>query len=384
MQNIQGKDSKEANFLGIYVHVPFCAHKCAFCGFFRELPHRGNMDKYVETLVEDVCLQHLDRKADTIYFGGGTPSILSTNHMRKIGEILSTHNPVKEWAIECSPGTVTREKIEAFRDIGMTRITLGIQSFNEKTMAIIGRRQTLQQIFTAYDTIRSCGFQNVGFDLIFSIPGQSFKSWEADLQTAISMEPEHISTYNLSFEKNSELGDSLRAGKIFALRECTEVKFFMKTHEILTQHGFTHYEISNFSKPGYESLHNMHTWEMNDWIGYGPSASSQLDRERFTNIPSLKDWHDGIRTGKHNRYNFQRLDEATLIQDSLIFGLRMTRGVNLECLGKRFPSFNIAKYDTFFNLLAANELAHYDDTTLRLTLKGLLVADAIAVEILSA
>jgi oxygen-independent coproporphyrinogen-3 oxidase len=380
---MQGKDADKAKFLGMYVHVPFCAHKCSFCGFFRENPNRKSIDSYVETLIKDVRLQCLERKIDTIYFGGGTPSILSVDHIGKIGKALSIHDSVKEWSVECSPTTVTREKIEAFREIGVTRITLGIQSFNETTMATIGRRQTLRQIFTAYDTIRSCGFKNIGLDLIFSVPGQSLKSWETDLQTAMSMEPEHISTYNLSFEKNSELGYKLHVGKISALNENIEANFFVKTHEILTQHGFVHYEISNFSKPGYESFHNIHTWEMHDWIGYGPNASSQLNNERFTNVPSLRYWKEGILAGKHSRYDFQQLSETTLIQDSLIFGLRMIRGVNTRLLKKRFASFDVSKYDSLFNLLVYNKLATYSQDTLQLTMKGLLIADAIAVEILA-
>jgi oxygen-independent coproporphyrinogen-3 oxidase len=379
---MQGKDGDGRKFLGIYVHVPFCAHECSFCGFFKEVPRRNVVDEYVETLLKDMRLQCLDRKVDTVYFGGGTPSILSTYHMKKISEALPSRGSVAEWSIECSPSTVTREKIEILRDIGATRITLGIQSFDEKTLATIGRRQTMRQVFDAYDTIRSCGIGNVGIDLIFAIPGQTLESWCMDLRMAISMNPEHISTYNLSFEKKSKLNSMLHAGKISALSERVEAKFFIKTHEILTQCGFEHYEISNFSRPGYASLHNTHTWEMHDWIGYGPSASSQLNCERFTNVPSLKRWREGILAGRHNRIDFQRLSETVLVQDSFVFGLRMASGVNFECLKLRFPSFDVSKYNAFFNELIDGKLATCDGGTLRLTPRGFLVADAIAVEIL--
>ncbi|MDR3274022.1 MAG: radical SAM family heme chaperone HemW [Puniceicoccales bacterium] len=380
---MQGKDLQEEKFLGIYVHVPFCAHKCAFCGFFQQPPRRQTLDMYVETLAGDMRLQQIDRQVNTIYFGGGTPSILPTEHIYKIGETLPINSSLQEWSVECSPTGVTAEKMKAFRDIGVTRLTLGIQSFDQKILQTIGRRQTLKQVFTAYDTMCSCGFENIGIDLIFAIPGQSLESWETDLKIALSLSPKHISTYNLTFEGNSELNKQMCAGKISPLCSDVEAEFFIRTGEILAQHGYDRYEVSNFSKPGFESIHNVHTWEMCEWVGYGPSASSQFNDERFTNVPSLQLWREGILNGRHKRCDFQKLSEEILIQDSLIFGLRMTRGVDLQKLSGRFKSFSKAKYETLFNLLIDNKLATCDGNNLSLTLDGLLVADTISVEILS-
>jgi oxygen-independent coproporphyrinogen-3 oxidase len=381
---MQGKDLGEKKFFGIYVHVPFCAHRCSFCGFFKRPPRRQDLDTYVETLICDVRSQPIDRQVDTAYFGGGTPSLLAVEHILKIGECLPVHPPLQEWSVECSPTSVTAEKMEAFRRIGVTRVTLGVQSFDEKTLETIGRRQTLRQVLAAYDTMRICGFKNIGIDLIFAVPGQSLESWETDLKTAISLSPEHISTYNLTFEGNSELNERLKRKQISPLCSAAEVKFFKRTGDILAQNGYDRYEISNFSRPGFESIHNVHTWEMQDWIGYGPGASSQFCGERFTNVPSLELWREGISSGRHNRCDFQRLDGAMLIQDSLIFGLRMTRGVDLNKLEKRFKTFDKTRYDSVFDSLVDNKLATCDENILRLTADGLLVADAIAVEILAA
>ncbi|MDR0595096.1 MAG: radical SAM family heme chaperone HemW [Puniceicoccales bacterium] len=380
---MQEKDSRKEKFLGIYIHVPFCAHKCAFCGFFKQPPRRQDLDVYVETLIKEIKSQYIDRKVDTIYFGGGTPSILSCEHIRRIGENLPTNSSLSEWSVECSPTSVTSETMGAFRDIGVTRVTIGVQSFDKNTLKTIGRRQTLKQVLAAYDTIRSCGFKNIGIDLIFSVPGQSLKSWEADLKMAMSLSPEHISTYNLTFEGNSELDKQRRSGKIFPLHGDIEAEFFIKTGEILAQDGYNRYEVSNFSKPGFESLHNIHTWEMQEWIGYGPSASSQINGERFTNVHSLELWREGILNGKYKRCDFQKLSEETLIQDSLIFGLRMTRGVNFQKLRDIFKGFDKARYDTFFNFLVDNKLAVRNGNNFHLTPNGLLVADAISVEILT-
>jgi oxygen-independent coproporphyrinogen-3 oxidase len=338
---------------------------------------------YVETLAGDICLQPIDREVDTIYFGGGTPSILSSEHIGRIGEILPIGSQLQEFSIECSPQTVTAEKMEAFRRIGATRVTLGVQSFDGKTQEIIGRRQTLEQVFRAYDTIRSCGFENVGIDLIFAIPGQTIQSWERDLETALSLLPEHISTYNLTFEGNSELNGRIRRGEMAALSADAEADFFVKTRKILAQHGYNHYEVSNFSKPGFESIHNVHTWEMQEWVGYGPAASSQFRGMRFTNVPSLSLWREGIIRGAHRRCDFQKLSEEILVQDSLIFGLRMAKGINLRKLESRFPSFHREKYDILFNSLVDNKLATIDGDNFHLTEDGLLLSDGIALEILS-
>lgn len=379
---MQEKALIKENFLGAYVHVPFCAHKCSFCNFFQERPIKCDIDSYAKTLIQDIQLQNIQIYADTVYWGGGTPSILSPEHILEIGYYLKTNNPLLEWSVECSPMTITASKLQALKQIGVTRITMGVQSFNEKIMKMMGRRQSVKQIFNAYDLIKSSGFTNVGIDLIFAIPGQTLNEWLEDLKIATKLSPEHISTYNLTYEGNSELNKKRLRGDLLIKNEEAEIEFFIKTDEFLKIHGYEHYEISNFCKPGYESIHNVHTWEMYDWVGYGPSASSQFMNQRFTNVPSIKLWEEGIKKRKHNRYDINKLDENILIQDSLIFGLRMMKGVNFTILKKRFPSFEKIKYMKFFENLVAENLAKIDDNEIKLTTEGFLLTDAIGSEIL--
>ncbi len=372
---MQEKASTNPKFLGIYVHVPFCAHQCSYCGFYQERPTKQSLDDYVSYLIDDIKLQGEIPPANTVYWGGGTPTILSAENILKLGTHMHISASLSEWSVECSPGTVTPQKLSILKEIGVTRMTMGIQTFNENTMQILGRRQKRKMIFEAYDLIRACGFDNIGIDMIFAIPGQTIDQWIEDLETAISLSPEHISTYNLTYEKNSKL-------RLPPMNEQQEIEFFITTDSFLREHGYEHYEISNFCKPGYMSVHNSHTWEMYDWIGYGPSASSQFMNKRFTNVASLKLWHDGIENNKHIRYDFYNLNEDIMIQDSLIFGLRMFKGIDFQNLKTRFKSFDKQKYQKFFEQLAAEKLAELTNKNIKLTLKGMLVADTIGYEIL--
>lgn len=379
---MQEKAYSNRNFFGIYVHIPFCAHRCAYCSFYQKRPTRQELDDYTETLIKEIGIQKSIPPADTVYWGGGTPTILSPKNIWKIGQHMRVKQQLLEWSVECSPGTISIEKLRILKEIGVTRITMGVQSFDKNTMNILGRRQSQDSVFKAYDMIRSCGFDNVGIDLIFAVPGQSVDSWLGDLKIAISIAPEHISTYNLTYEGDSKLNNMRIVSNLKIQDVDEEISFFLLTDQFLRENGYIHYEVSNFCKPGYESIHNTHTWEMYEWIGYGPSASSQCLGKRFTNVPSIQLWSEGIAKGRHNRCDIYNLDEQILIQDAIIFGFRMFKGINFDDLKKRFPTFNKQRYQFFFEQLSANELAILTKDSIKLTINGMLVVDAIGREII--
>lgn len=379
---MQEKVSTSTKYFGVYVHIPFCAHRCSYCGFYQERPTKSALNHYIELLIKDIELQSDTPPADTIYWGGGTPTILSPDNISTLGQHMKKNDPLLEWSVECSPGTITPAKLQALKEIGVSRITMGVQSFNEKTMHMLGRRQQSRTVFEAYDMIRANGFNNIGIDLIFAVPNQTIEEWISDLEIAIAFSPEHISTYNLTYEGNSHLHQMQLANKLAIQNEEREIEFFTLTDQFLKDHGYEHYEISNFCKPGCASIHNIHTWEMQDWIGYGPSASSQFKNRRFTNIPSLKLWSEGIQKKQPNRCDIYALDEQTLVEDSLIFGLRMFQGVNLHDLQSRFPSANFQKYMKFFEKLMEEGLAELTENTIKLTIPGMLISDTIGSNIL--
>jgi oxygen-independent coproporphyrinogen-3 oxidase len=328
----------------------------------------------------------VDRKGpfDTIYVGGGTPGLLSAADMESLCRTLTEKNGDSgpaEFSIEFSPMAVKGEKIEILRRYGCNRATIGVQSFSEKTMLALGRRQANKRVFAAYETIVSRGIDNVGLDLIFGVPGQTIGEWLCDLRIAVDMRPKHISTYCLTFEEGTPLQRNLSATMAKKSND-DEADFYLRTWDFLENSGYVHYEISNFCIPGFESIHNFNTWKMQDWIGIGPSACSQCGNERFSNPPSIAQWLDGIERGIMARGNAESVDEKTMAEDCVIFGLRMVDGISVGDLKNRFKNIDFSELDAMFSRLESGEFLRISGDRVRLTTRGLLVADAIAVDIL--
>jgi oxygen-independent coproporphyrinogen-3 oxidase len=290
-----------------------------------------------------------------------------------------------EWTVELAPHTVKAEKLSALREMRVNRISMGVQSFSEKTLQQLGRRQNPQHIAIAYDMLREYGFHNIGLDLIFAVPHQTLSEWEEDLRIALSFHPEHISTYNLSLEGNSKMNLSKKFRSTEASLE-RERAFYLLTVDTLESAGYEHYEISNFCLPGRESRHNLHTWQMAEWIGIGPSASSQYGRERYTQYPSLERWIQALQDGKPSANFEKKLNDRTLFEDSCIFGLRTSKGIDLEKLHQRYPLVKdicISHLKIFFQQLIDLEyMSRTSPFRYGLTLEGMLRCDAIGAEIL--
>ncbi|MDR1907168.1 MAG: radical SAM family heme chaperone HemW [Puniceicoccales bacterium] len=359
--------------LGLYVHVPFCATKCDYCAFYKEPPSLQNLGRYLHALLLEIQTIRDERAFDTIYFGGGTPGILQPKAIDQIAEILHSkmNKTPLEWTVEIAPNTVNAEKLQHWKAIGVNRISMGVQSFNGETLRTLGRKQTLQQIFRAYELIRSMGFINVGIDLIFSAPDQTHKQLLSDLSAAIALNPEHISTYCLTYEEDTVLKNKFGDGT----EENRDYDFYEIICEFLEANGYGQYEISNFCKKGYHSIHNCNTWTMHEWIGIGPSASSQYHGLRYANIASLECWARGIENNHPERMDVIKLDKKMLAIDEIIFGLRMNKGVDManNPHGTRLVSF--------FQDLQDEALLIREDSKIRLTRRGRLLCDAIAKEI---
>ena len=367
----------QALSLGLYIHVPFCANACAYCHFLKMRPTAQMLDLYLKK-IKDECLfwepiiNH--RAINTVFWGGGSPSCLSVEAIYQLNDCFQFNRKnLEEWTVEVSPVTISLEKLKAFKSIGISRISMGVQSFNPQTLERLGRRQTLKQVYQAYDWIREAGFLNVNLDLIFPPDFSSLQDWQQDLQTAIDIAPEHLSTYCLTYENESgpfteQMHQNVDINK--------EADFYEFTWKFLQDNGYEHYEVSNFSKPGYACKHNLNTWRMQEWIGFGPSAASQFQMHRFQNSFDLETWDV-------NHYiNEAFLDEETLLKDCFIFGLRTCRGINLASLQKRFPAINLSTYNPIWEKFQQENLVTIENNILKCTTKGLLLADSLALEIL--
>ena len=369
--------------LGLYLHVPFCSTTCDFCAFYQEKPSKKGISDYFSGLKLEFERFFPDRPLSTIFMGGGTPGLLSADQLSELCKMIGSldHEVGIEWSIELAPSEINPEKLEVLRKGGVNRISLGVQTFDPRFMDALGRRHPVEKVLQAYQCIREVGFASVNIDLLFGAPGQSIEDWENDLKQAVELQPDHLSTYCLTFEEDTAMYLRLAEGKVRIDPE-REAEFYEFAWDYLPRHGYNQYEVSNYAKPGHSCRHNLNTWEMNEWIGYGPSACTQYLGVRRKNVPDIARWLTPLQAGKESEFvEEQCLSSINLAEDALLFGLRMNEGINLGSIATRF-SLEISVFQdvvSFFDRLVDEGLAespakhHY-----RLTHAGRIVADGVA------
>ncbi len=375
--------------LGVYVHVPFCASTCDFCAFYQVQPTAEKVEQFLSGVDREAEL--VDWSASgavtTVFWGGGTPGLLSPKALRALGAAVSARcgSSPAEWTVEMAPASVTEDRLAALRDAGVTRISMGAQSFQPALLDALGRQHSREQVFRAYDRIRAGGFKSVNIDLMFALPGQDEAAWLSDLQQAVALQPDHLSTYCLTFEEDTAMWVKLSQGKV-KLDPENEARLYEKTWSELEAAGYRQYEISNFARAGHQCLHNLNTWRMHDWVGLGPSAASQQAGWRGTNTADLAVWSAALERGQRATDDRVEVTPSLLLEDSLIFGLRMNEGVDLAALRARYPAGPWRAVDEISSRLVEEGLARMerrDGRQLRLTLRGRLLADQIGGEIMS-
>lgn len=371
--------------LGMYVHVPFCAKTCDFCAFYQIKPTRESVERYLRGITEELALVPCLQKPTTIFWGGGTPGLLAPEDLHHLGQLLRERCDfsLQEWSVELAPSSVTDERLAALKALGVTRVSLGVQSFQPELLDALGRQHSRERVFQAYEKIRHAGFASVNLDLIFAIPGQDEAAWLADIRQAVELAPNHLSTYCLSFEEDTALWVKLSKGKVKLDTE-REAQLYERTWAELEAAGYAQYEISNFSQPGQACRHNLNTWRMHSWVGLGPSAASQHDGWRGANVADLDLWSQQIARGERMVEDRVELTPQLLVEDALIFGLRMNEGVDLANLKLRLPTAPWPQVEELTGRLVEDALAVRTGDRLQLTLRGRLLADAIGAEIMGA
>lgn len=377
--------SSKANYekLGIYVHVPFCAKPCGYCRFYKKTPTGGDIAEYIEYIgreAEYLRARNEIPPADTMFWGGGTPSILSPSEIGRLAEALEGFLPSEEWTVEISPSTATKEKLAAIKAAGATRVSLGAQSFDAATLACLGRAHTLRQTLDAVELAQNANFKHFSLDLIFGARGQTPEQFESDMRAAAAAGADHISAYCLEFESGTSACGGAAADPE---KNSLDADLFCAAMRVLPELGFAQYEISNYAR-GVESrcLHNVCTWQMARWLGLGPSAASQFGGRRYRNAPSLARWMRGLKISSPDLEDIVPLDDAEMFSCALIFGLRMNEGVDLRLLKSRFPKADAEKYAPILEELARENFVKLEGSRASLTERGRLCADAVAVELL--
>lgn len=351
---------------GLYIHVPYCTSKCSYCAFY-SLPPRSTTDMYLRALADEYLSRRLEIDAPftTVYIGGGTPSLLSEHEFGEICSLFADEKPV-EFTIEVNPDDVTLSKARFWREMGVNRISMGVQSLDDKMLQTIGRRHDAAQAVEAFHTLRKAGFNNISIDAIMGLPGQTMAAWHDTLVRMIALQPEHISSYILEYEKGSRLSAALQTGRIQATDDDTVAGMYKLLCQELAKAGFEHYEISNFALPGHRSLHNSSYWRDVPYLGIGPAAHSFDGILRRVNPPSLQKWLDGQRGIPEPETETERLN------DSLMTALRTVEGFDYTRLNPKRK----AEMASALVHIPASAIEN-DGTHIRIKEHSWLIADAI-------
>lgn len=319
----------------LYCHVPFCSGKCAYCGFY-SVPYDPFMaDRFLFALEREVRLR-LDTGTgdgcETVYIGGGTPSVLSASQWHRFVEILSPllGHRLREWTIEANPGTLSPDAIASLGAAGVNRISLGVQSLDDRVLAAMQRRHGAADVPATLAAIRGAGITNVGLDLIAGLPGVDAAGWRHSLDRVVALAPEHVSVYALGVEPETRLKRQVDSGAV-ALPPATEVMTALETAEqILGADGYDRYEISNYARPGRQCFHNLACWRGDDYLGLGPAASSRLHSDRWTNAPDLDAYCAALESEAYPPCDHERVDEHTDVLERILFQFRLAEGVPVE------------------------------------------------------
>jgi oxygen-independent coproporphyrinogen-3 oxidase len=378
-----------------YFHIPFCEHKCIYCDFYSVVPIESETEQRslegrflsalkteIELRAEDQCFHE---SYETIFFGGGTPSLLHPSEIEKILNLLASRFAIQtnaEITLETNPGTVDKKKLQAFRSAGINRISMGIQSFHDEDLKFLTR---IHSVSEAKQCIRDCttaGFENVSFDLIFSLPHQTLAKWKSNLEQAVELQPEHISCYSLIVESETPLFRMVQSNEVTLIDSERDADLYEFTIDFLASHGYEQYEVSNFAKlattgkPNFKCRHNLNYWNHSHYLGFGPSAHSFWKNERWWNVSDLTSYIKQL--GEHTLplAGGEYLTETQFMEEAIFLGLR-SEGIDLEQFRQRFSRDLSTENASIISDLIQQGNARMENGRIRLTAKGYVLCDEI-------
>ncbi|MBC2742380.1 MAG: radical SAM family heme chaperone HemW [Desulfosarcina sp.] len=377
---------------GLYIHVPFCLAKCPYCDFYSIADSR-RIPGYVDALLTelDMCRQAVPI-ADTIYFGGGTPSLLTPDQVENILERIHASFFVAvdtEITLEVNPGTVDKARLAGYRNAGVNRLNIGLQSFQNETLAFLGRIHTAEQAIDTYQWARQAGFDNVGLDLIYGVPGQTRSRWESELAQVVALRPDHLSCYTLTVEAGTPMALKIGAGQIDPPDDDTAGELFSATIKYLNQNGFAQYEISNFARrdagdpTDRRSRHNRKYWTFAPYLGFGPASHSFLDDTRWWNHRSIDDYLADLKAGKRPLAGTETLARDQQIMEFVYLGLRQTDGIDTVDFESRFKADFSDRFEPEVTRLVNEGLVEKVSGRIWLTARGMRFLESVVDRLLS-
>ena len=372
--------------LGIYIHIPFCARKCNYCDFLSAPETRETKERYLSLLDREMQLYKeivSAREADTLFIGGGTPSFLETDLTDKllcsVKKWIPSEN-LKEFTIECNPNSVTEEKLNLYKEAGVTRISLGMQSACDEELKKLGRLHSVKEFEKTYELVRKHGFERVNIDVMAAIPGQTIESYKHTLEYVVGLSPEHISSYSLIIEEGTPFYEKYRENP--PVDEDTDRQMYDLTKEILGRHGYHRYEISNYAKEGQECIHNLKYWQGGDYLGLGLGAASCMEHERWSNVRGLTDYEDRICRGQKPVEQTEELGEEEQKAEFMFLGLRCMEGVSAERFEKKFHQSVEERYGKVLHKYENMGLMRLANGNWQLTEQGIDVSNHIFADFL--
>lgn len=380
----------------LYLHIPFCEHKCIYCDFYSIAPNETRPEaglstrRFVDSLKREIDLRSRETRFkvpyETVFLGGGTPSLIPMGELAEILELLRSSFTIEQDAeitMEVNPGTVDIVKLRAYKELGVNRISMGVQSFHDDDLRFLTRIHSTEQARQCVQDAREAGFDNVGLDLMFSLPGQTLGRWRSNLDEAVELNPDHISCYSLIVEPHTPLATMVEAKQISLLNVDEDAALYELTIEFLAASGYEQYEVSNFARPGFASRHNKNYWNHTPYLGFGPSAHSfwnlpgeSMAAERWWNVSSIVGYHDSLESDRVPVAGSEQLSREKLREEEIFLALR-SDGVDVAGFRKRYGKDLLADASSGFRELLEQNMAVVKEGRVRLTPKGYLVCDEI-------
>ena len=367
--------------IGVYIHIPFCKQKCYYCDFI-SFPNIEKMqEKYVQALlkeIENFIKENQELKIETIYIGGGTPSYIDSKYIEKILSLFNKKNLI-ESTIEVNPGTVNKEKLEDYKKAGINRLSIGLQSTSNRLLKQIGRIHKFEDFLNTYNLAKNIGFNNINVDLMIGLPNQNIADIKKSLEEVVKLNPTHISVYSLIIEENTPIAQMVEKGELNLPDEEEERNMYWYVKNFLELQGYNHYEISNFSKKGYESKHNLDCWEQKEYVGFGLAAHSYINKIRYSNTEDLEKYIKNCEEGRFNENKTiqEKQNHFTQEQEYMLLGLRKIDGVSIQNFKNKFGENPIFVFRNELNKLVEEKLLKVTEDNIMLTNKGLDLANLV-------
>jgi len=363
--------------LALYIHIPFCSKKCLYCDFY-SLPHSKDLAcAYLEVILKQT--EKLNQDLSSIYIGGGTPSVLSQGMLDRLLKGLKKFiRKGLEFTIEVNPESVDEDKSKLFTDKGVNRISIGVQSFDDKKLKALGRIHDSREAIKAIELSKDAGFKNISIDMIFGVSGEDLEEWQSDLRKAAACGVQHISTYSLSYEKDTPLFKMKETGSVVPLDDETMAEMYKYTMAYLPERGFGHYEVSNFAKPGFECQHNLNYWDNNPYIGLGPSAVSYMPGVRSENVKDVKEYIYRFNKGMNLAISREELAPVKMAKETAAVKIRTQKGISYDWFKDKTGFGFLELEKETLEGLAEQGLVEYNKKGARLTDKGFLFSDTVS------